>query len=88
MKKFFLIAAAAIVAFASCSKNETPLVQEENNAIGFNSYAGRAVSKAGDTFIPEKQTWLNQGKAFGVYAYNTKAATFAPAMISSWLTRK
>lgn len=78
MKKFFLIAAAAVVSFASCSKNETPLVQEENKAISFSSYAGRPVTKADpDFFIPKTQTWLNEGQSFGVYAYNTENVPFA-----------
>ncbi|MBQ6310292.1 MAG: fimbrillin family protein [Bacteroidales bacterium] len=77
MKKFFLIAAAAVVAFASCSKNETPLVQDQNKAIGFGTYTGRAVTKADpDFFIPKTQTWL-QKQAFGVYAYNTENVAFA-----------
>lgn len=76
MKKFFLIAAAAIVAFASCSKNESPVVQDENKAIGFGTYTGRAVTKADATyFIPKSQTYL-QKQAFGVYAYNTEATPF------------
>lgn len=82
MKKFFLIAAAAVVAFASCSKNESPVVENQDKAIGFNTYTGRAVTKADDTFIPKSQTWLNQGKAFGVYAYNTLDVPFTGTQIT------
>ena len=83
MKKFFLIAAAAVVAFASCSKNESPLVQDQNKAISFGTYTGRAVTKADPTFfIPKTQTWL-QKQAFGVYAYNTGATAFAGSVASA-----
>lgn len=82
MKKFFLIAAAAVVAFASCSKNETAPVQDR--AIGFNTYTGRSVTKANVTnFIPKSQTWLT-AQPFGVYAYNSKDADFAQANIANY----
>jgi len=76
MKKFFLLAAAAVMVFASCSKNETKPVMDKG--IGFKSYTGRAVTKANEeTFVPKDQTWLNEGTSFGVYAYNTKDVAFA-----------
>ena len=44
MKKIFLLVAAAVVAFASCSKNDQP--EQKDAAIAFSSYAGRAITKA------------------------------------------
>lgn len=81
MKKFFLIAAAAIVAFASCSKNDAEV--QKDKSISFKSYAGRAVTKAdADFFIPKSQTYL-QPQAFGVYAYNTGSTAFAGSVASA-----
>ena len=81
MKKFFLIAAAAIVAFASCSKNDAELAKDKG--IGFKSYAGRTITKAdADFFIPKSQTYL-QKQAFGVYAYNTESTPFAGSVANA-----
>lgn len=75
MKKFFLIAAAAVVAFASCSKNENPAAQDK--AIGFRSYTGRSVTKAdADYFVGKEKTALVLGKQFGVFAYNSGNASW------------
>jgi len=76
MKKFFLLAAAAVMVLASCSKNDQPEVSQDKS-ISFKSYAGRSVTKAGESFIPKGQTYLNSGDSFGVYAYNTGATPFA-----------
>ena len=81
MKKFFLIAAAAIVAFASCSKNDAELTKDKG--IGFKSYAGRTITKAdANFFIPKTQTYL-QKKSFGVYAYNTESTPFAGSVANA-----
>ncbi len=83
MKKFFLLAAAAVMVFASCAKSDQPEVSKDK-AIGFKSYTGRTVTKAdADFFIPKAQTWLN-AQSFGVYAYNSANAVFAQADIASY----
>ena len=75
MKKFFLIAAAAVVAFASCSKNDQP--EQREAAIAFSSYTGRAISKAdAGSFIGKGTTELISGTKFGVWAYATGANAF------------
>jgi len=64
------------VAMMSCSKSDSePAAQ--NKAIGFNTYTGRAVSKADASFIDKGTTALLDGSKFVVYAYNTKAAAWA-----------
>ena len=79
MKKMFLLAAAALVAFASCSKSDVEKA-DEAKAIGFNSYTGRAVTKAdASLFIPgagSGTTDLLDNTHFGVYAYATEGAAF------------
>lgn len=72
MKKMFLLAAAALVAFASCSKSDVEKAAE-TKAIGFNSYSGRTVTKAGSSFTTEGTLPVGQG--FGVYAYLTTSNT-------------
>jgi hypothetical protein len=74
MKKFFLLAAAAVVAFASCSKNDQP--EQREAAIAFSSYAGRAISKADGSFIKKGTTELPAESKFGVWAYATGANPF------------
>lgn len=69
MKKFFLLAAAAVVAFASCSKNDQP--EQREAAIAFSSYTGRAISKADGSFIGKESTELPANSKFAVWAYNT-----------------
>ena len=78
MKKFFLIAAAAVVAFASCSKNETAPVQDK--VLGFNAYTGRTVTKADASLIDKGTTTLLDGSKFVVYAYNTGSAAWAKSV--------
>ena len=75
MKKFFLIAAAAVVAFASCSKNDQP--EQREAAIAFSSYTGRAITKAdAGSFIGKGSTALLDNSKFAVYAYATGANAF------------
>lgn len=69
MKKFFLLAAAAVMVFASCSKNDQP--EQKEAAIAFSSYTGRAISKADGSFINKKTTELPAKSKFAVWAYNT-----------------
>lgn len=77
MKKFFLLAAAALVAFASCSKNDAESVNKDK-AIGFNTYTGRTVTKASSQYFVDKQkTALVLGTQFGVFAYNSGSAEWA-----------
>lgn len=64
------------LALLSCSKNETPSVQEK--AIGFKAYTGRAVTKANSSLIDKGSTTLNSSSVFGVYAYNTGSAAWNP----------
>ena len=75
MKKFFLLAAAAVMVFASCSKNDQP--EQREAAIAFSSYTGRAISKAdAGSFIGKGTTELIAGTKFGVWAYATGADPF------------
>lgn len=75
MKKFFLLAAAAVVAFASCSKNDQP--EQREAAIAFSSYTGRAITKAdAGSFIDKGTTELLTGSKFAVWAYATGANAF------------
>ncbi|MBR6465962.1 MAG: fimbrillin family protein [Bacteroidales bacterium] len=79
MKKMFLLAAAALVAFASCSKSDVEKAAE-TKAIGFNGYTGRAVTKANASLIDKGTTELLSGSKFVVYAYNTGSAAWAKSV--------
>lgn len=72
MKKFFLLAAAAVMVFASCSKNDQP--EQREAAIAFSGYTGRAITKANSSLITENE--LGKDAVFNVYAYNTGANDF------------
>jgi len=74
MKKFFLLAAAAVMVFASCSKNDQP--EQKEAAIAFSSYTGRAISKADGSFINKGTTELPADSKFAVWAYATGATAF------------
>ena len=78
MKKYFILAAAAALALASCAKFET---YTENNdeliPIAFSNYAPKALSRVGDTYI--NSTTLVNGKQFAVYAWQTANAAFLAA---------
>ena len=67
------------LALLSCSKNETVPVNQDK-AIGFNTYTGRAVSKADGSLIDKGTTTLLNGKQFVVFAYNTKTADWTGAV--------
>ena len=65
MKKFFILAATALVAIAACSKNEADTTSyEKSKVINFNTVAGKA-TKAPITGT----TYSYDAPAFGVFAY-------------------
>lgn len=78
MKKYFIIAAAAALALASCAKFET---YTENNdeliPIAFSNYAPKALSRVGDSYV--SSSTLVNGKQFAVYAWQTANASFLAA---------
>lgn len=82
MKKMFLLAAAALVAFASCSKSDVEKAAE-TKAIGFNSYTGRTVTKADASLIDKGTTALPNAGKFVVYAYNTETGTWGTGATST-----
>ncbi len=71
MKKYFVIAAAAALALASCAKVETytESLNDGQQAIGFSNYSPKTLSRADGTLIVDNK--LANGKKFGVYAYST-----------------
>ncbi len=77
IKSIFKLMGVAFISVAmlSCSKNESEPAQTK--AIGFNTYTGRAISKAGNSLINKGTTTLAEGAKFVVYAYNTKNAAWA-----------
>ena len=77
VKSIFKLMGVAFISVAmlSCSKNETEPVQ--NKAIGFNTYTGRAVTKADASLIDKGTTTLKSGSKFVVYAYNTGSTAWA-----------
>ena len=78
MKKYFIIAAAAALALASCAKFETyNETNDELIPIAFSNYAPKALSRVGDTYI--NSTTLVNGKQFAVYAWQTANAAFLAA---------
>ena len=64
MKKFFILAAAALVAIAACSKNEADTTSfEKNRQISFAAVNGKA------TKAPIESTYYPTDIPFGVFAY-------------------
>ena len=88
MKKYFLLAAAALTAFAACSKVETPSVSQ-NNAISFRvaNYAGK--TKAPTSLVDEGFTefktyaWFNSSSATN-QAFMTPATVTWNATAKEW----
>lgn len=63
MKKYFIIAVAAVVALAACTKNNVETPSQEARQINFSAVAGKA------TKAPITNNYFNHGlSAFGVYA--------------------
>lgn len=78
MKKYFIIAAAAALALASCAKFETYTeTNDELIPIAFSNYAPKALSRVGDTYV--SSTTLVNNKEFAVYAWQTANASFLTA---------
>ena len=75
-KSIFKLMSVGFISLAvlSCSKSDTEPVQEK--ALGFNTYTGRAVSKADASFIGKGSTALLDNSKFVVYAYNTGSAAW------------
>lgn len=72
MKKYFIIAAAAVLALVSCAKFETYTdnkVNDEGHYIGFTNYSPKTLTRAGASYAAS--TALIAGQKFGVYAYST-----------------
>lgn len=64
MKKYFILAAAAVVALAACSKNSIETTSQESRVINFNAVTGMATKAAiTDNYFP------TDAGNFGVYAY-------------------
>ena len=63
MKKFFIFAAAAIVALAACTKTEIDSSTKKDRTINFTAVAGKA------TKAPIESTYYPTDIPFGVYAY-------------------
>jgi len=79
MKKFFFLAAAAIVALAACSKNETDTTAyEQSKVINFNTVANKA-TKAPITGT----TYSYKLPAFGVFAYYLSSGTWSTSAANS-----
>ncbi len=75
MKKYFIIAAAAVLALASCAKFETyNETNDELRPIAFSNYTPKALAKANDTYVGS--TTLVDGKQFAVYAWQTAYGNF------------
>lgn len=79
MKKTLILAAAAVLALAACSKNEitvNPNRVDEKLPIGFSNYTPRAITKADGSFIDNtSNAALANGYKFGVYSYATANGT-------------
>lgn len=79
MKKIIIIA-SAIIALASCAKNEltniASRVSEGEDIISFGNYAGRSITKAGKTGDMVLDSLKKADAGFGVYAYYTAEKDF------------
>ena len=81
MKKYFILAAAAILTIAACSKNEADTTAyEQAKVINFNTFTGKAKTKAGPL---NNLVFPHDAGAFGVYAYYLSSGTWAANFASS-----
>lgn len=79
MKKFFILAAAALVAIAACSKNEADTASyEKSKVINFNTVAGKA-TKAPITGT----TYSYDLPSFGVFAWYLASGNWNTAAANS-----
>ena len=77
MKKYLILSAIAVLALGACSKNDIAEDTGRNNAIGFNTYTGRSLTKADtDYFVNAANFTGITDPQIGVYAYRT-AGNFA-----------
>jgi len=79
MKKYLILSAIAVLALGACSKNDINEDAGRNNAIGFNSYTSRSLTKADpDYFVNAANFTGITNPAIGVYAYRIpKPGNFA-----------
>jgi len=89
-KKIFILAAAAL-AFAACSSDESPTAPEQAQAeaqagempIAFDAYVNRATTRAGVTNDVD-QTKL-ESNGFGIFAYYTNSDTYDPIFTPNFM---
>ncbi len=75
MKKYLILSAIAVLALGACSKNAINEDAGRNNAIGFNTYTSRSLTKADpDYFVNAANFTGITNPAIGVYAYRTPGA--------------
>lgn len=81
MKKYFILAAAAL-AFAACTNEDAIVVEQaaeqqvgEGTPVAFDTYVNRGVSRAGATGAIDADVTL-QGTGFGVFAFYTNADSY------------
>ena len=78
MKKYFILAAAAILTLAACSKNNIDQTSMESRAINFNTVANKATKApiSGTTYSYDCPN-------FGVFAYYLSTGTWNTAAANS-----
>ena len=82
MKEYFIIAAAAALALASCAKFETYTeTNDELVPIVFSNYTPKALSRADSTYVGGNE--LHSNSQFAVYAWQTANASFLTATPST-----
>ncbi|MBO4633827.1 MAG: hypothetical protein J5669_00470 [Bacteroidales bacterium] len=77
MKKSILFASLVLLLLASCARNETRETTIGRDAVSFNAYSGRVISKAGPT-ADMKQSKLEE-LGFGVFATYSGTNNFSKA---------
>lgn len=85
MKKYFILAAAAL-AFAACTSDEIVPVEQtqqtaEENAVTFDAYTNRATTRAGvagSITTPSLQTGAHKDVGFGVFGFYTDNNEYDP----------
>ena len=77
MKKIFLFAAIAVMAFGACTKSEVLYDQTEADAVTFGAYSGRVQAKAGATIDMSLKNLATEG--FGVFATFSATDNFSEA---------
>lgn len=85
MKKYFVLAAVAVLTLGACSKNVVLSDTQEGNAVSFSTYAGRSITKANGTLVNTGNFATSSNKHIGVFAWLNASSAFVGTETASFM---